>query len=68
MGRALVVDFWESHDVAVHVVEGPWSAWLSKIAGQPVEVVRATAPGGANDEAAVTLAFGRVRYPATTSW
>ncbi len=51
----LVVNFWESQDVAGNIVGGPWSGWLSEIAGQPVELVRATDPGGANDVAAVTV-------------
>ena len=54
-GAGTVVDFWESHDVAGHVVGGPWSAWLSEIAGQPVQLVRAKSPGGANDVTAVTV-------------
>ena len=54
-GTATVVDFWESREVAGHIVGGPWSDWLSEVAGQPVELVRATEPGGANDETAVTV-------------
>jgi uncharacterized protein YcbX len=54
-GAGTVVDFWESHDVAGHVVGGPWSAWLSEIVGQPVQLVRANDPGGATDVTAVTV-------------
>lgn len=54
-GEAVGIDFWESHQVPGHIVAGPWSGWLSEIAGQPVDLVRAAEPGGANDETAVTV-------------
>ncbi len=54
-GADAVVDFWGSHEVPGHIVDGPWSVWLSEIAGQSVDLVRATEPGGANDETAVTV-------------
>ena len=54
-GPEVVVDFWESHEVPGHIVGGPWSAWLSEIAGQSVNLVRAAEPGGANDVTAVTV-------------
>ena len=50
-----VVEFWQSREVPGHIVGGPWSAWLSEIAGRSVDLVRATEPGGANDETAVTV-------------
>lgn len=54
-GKSTVIDFWESREVTGYVVGGPWSAWLSEIAGRPVRLVRAQEPGGGYDEAAVTV-------------
>lgn len=54
-GAESVTDFWGSHEVAGHIVSGPWSGWLSEIVGQPVELIRAAEPGGASDVTAVTV-------------
>ena len=54
-GEPVTVDFWESRDVAGRVVTGPWSEWLSDIAGRPVRLVRADQPGSGFDETAVTV-------------
>ncbi|MCZ3389746.1 MAG: MOSC domain-containing protein [Actinomycetia bacterium] len=54
-GEGVVVDFWGSRDVTGHLVIGPWSEFLTKIAGQPVSLVRTQAPGAGFDERAVTL-------------
>jgi uncharacterized protein len=53
--RETTINFWESQDVSGHILSGPWSDWLSDIAGQPVDLIRATQPGGANDVASVTV-------------
>jgi MOSC domain-containing protein len=53
-GRPVSIDVW-GRDVPGQVVEGPWRAWLSEVAGQPVSLVRANDPGRANDEAPVTI-------------
>lgn len=54
-GERLTVDFWGSREVAGHVLRGPWSGWLSAIAGRPVRLVRTDRPGDAVDETPVTL-------------
>jgi len=54
-GKAGVFDFWGSRDVSGQIVAGPWSQWLSDIAGQPVSLVRASSPGDAYDETPVTV-------------
>lgn len=53
-GQPVVVDLW-GRDSAGRVVGGQWSTWLSDIAGEPVDLVRADDPGGGLDEAPVTL-------------
>ena len=55
LGSAVVGHFYDGRQVRGHVVEGPWSEWLSQAAGRPLVLVRATASGGAFDEHAVTL-------------
>lgn len=54
-GKPLVADFSGSRSVPGHFVDGPWSQWLSDIAGQPVSLVRAKAPGEGFDTYPVTL-------------
>ena len=54
-GDAAVFDFWGSRDVRGQFVGDPWPTWLSEIAGQPVSLIRATQPGDAFDETAVTI-------------
>lgn len=54
-GAAVRADFYGSHAVAGHVVEGPWTAGLSALAGQPVRLVLAAEPGAGSDEHPVTL-------------
>ena len=54
-GEEAVFDFWGSRDVRGLRVGGPWSEWLSSIAGQPLSLIRASDPGGGYDEAPVTL-------------
>ena len=48
-------EFVESRKVSGAKVQGPWSEWLSKIAGKPVWLVRATSAGDGYDEKPVTL-------------
>ena len=52
--QSVVVDLW-GRESAGHLVGGPWSTWLSDIAGKPVDLVRADAAGGGSDEAPITL-------------
>jgi uncharacterized protein YcbX len=54
-GDPVTIDFWESRDVAGHVVAGRWSDWLSEIARRPVRLVRTGEPGAGFDETAVTV-------------
>ena len=54
-GEGLVVDFWGSRDVPGHLVSGPWSEFLTELAGEPVSLVRTQEPGSGFDERAVTL-------------
>lgn len=53
--KPVVVDFWESRDVAGQIISGPWSKWLSDVAGQQVSLVRAVEPDAGFDERPVTL-------------
>jgi uncharacterized protein YcbX len=54
-GEPIVAQFYDDRTVAGHVIDGPWSEWLSKVAGRSLRLVRAEDPGGAYDEHAVTL-------------
>lgn len=55
LGKAVVGQFYDDREVAGHVVEGPWSQWLSEAAERPLTLVRATTSGAAFDEHPVTL-------------
>jgi uncharacterized protein len=55
LGQAVVGQFYDDREVPGHLVEGPWSQWLSDAAGRSLTLVRAAASGGAFDEHAVTL-------------
>lgn len=55
LGKSVVGQFYDDREVPGHVVEGPWSQWLSDAAGRPLTLVRTTASGGAFDEHPVTL-------------
>ncbi len=55
LGKAVVGQFYDDREVSGHVVEGPWSQWLSEAAGRPLTLVRAAASGEAFDEHPVTL-------------
>ena len=55
LGRAIDGQFYDDREVPGLVVEGPWSQWLSDVAGRPLTLVRASASGGAFDEHPVTL-------------
>lgn len=54
-GEALVGQFYDDRVVPGHVVEGPWSEWLSDAADRPLRLIRAVESGGAFDEHPVTL-------------
>ncbi len=51
----IAVDFSGTRPIPGHLVEGPWSDWLSGIVGQSVFLVRTETPGAAYDEYAMTL-------------
>jgi len=53
--RPLVVDFSGSRGVPAHFAPGPWDELMSGLAGQPVQLVRASSPGDGSDEHPVTL-------------
>jgi hypothetical protein len=55
LGDELVGQFYDDRTVAGRVVGGPWSEWLSEIAGRSLRLVRAEDAGDAFDEHAVTL-------------
>ncbi|HEX5017929.1 MAG TPA: MOSC N-terminal beta barrel domain-containing protein [Actinomycetes bacterium] len=55
LGREVVAHFFDERRVTGHVVEGPWSDWLSDAADRRLMLVRAAASGGAYDEHPVTL-------------
>jgi uncharacterized protein YcbX len=54
LGEPTTTDFW-GRPVAGHVVEGPWAARLSELAGRPVRLVKSDEPGAGSDEEPVTL-------------
>jgi uncharacterized protein len=54
VGEPKVTAFW-GRPVRGQFVEGPWSRALSELLGEPVRLVRAHDPGGAFDEAPVSL-------------
>ena len=55
LGREVIGHFFDDRRVSGHVVEGPWSDWLSDAAGRRLMLVRSAASGGAYDEHPVTL-------------
>jgi uncharacterized protein YcbX len=55
LGSPVVGQFYDDRTVGGRVVGGPWSEWLSDLAGREVRLVRADQAGGAFDEHAVTL-------------
>ena len=54
LGAAIETNFW-GRVVPGHLVEGPWSEFLSRFVGATVRLVRCDRPGDGNDEAHVTL-------------
>jgi uncharacterized protein YcbX len=55
LGEPVTGHFFDDRTVSGHVVEGPWSDWLSEAAGRPLTLVRTTESGGAFDVHPVTL-------------
>jgi uncharacterized protein YcbX len=55
LGEPVSGHFFDERWVAGHAVEGPWSQWLSEIAGRPLTLVRAAKSGGGYDVHPVTL-------------
>lgn len=55
LGRPVLADFYSLREVPAHEVLGPWSAFLSELAGRPVRLVRADEPNGGCDLHPLTL-------------
>ncbi|EXG81603.1 putative Fe-S protein [Cryptosporangium arvum DSM 44712] len=55
LGPAVEADFYGLKHVAAHEVLGPWSAYFTERAGQPVRLVHADEPNGGCDVHALTL-------------
>lgn len=55
LGEPIEGQFYDDRTVSGHVVAGPWTEWLSELAGRPVTLVRAEEPGEAYDVHPVTI-------------
>ncbi|HWI22327.1 MAG TPA: MOSC domain-containing protein [Baekduia sp.] len=55
LGDPLLVDYLGMKSIQTHEVHGPWSALISRMAGQPLRLAKVDTPGHGSDLAPVSL-------------